>query len=108
MWVHPFAGVRTPVHFKAEREIGSWGEFELLPSIFTELSRFLEAHAGGHIQQGWVPSSVVILTWFEVNRTTVRYLFDKLINQFIANLFFFNRNHLLKKIFWGLSRRSSD
>ena len=44
MWVHPFAGVRTPVHFKAEREIGSWGEFELLPSIFTELSRFLEAH----------------------------------------------------------------
>lgn len=44
MWVHPFAGVRTPVHFKAEREIASWREFELLPSIFTEFSRFLEAH----------------------------------------------------------------
>ena len=31
----------------------------------------------------------------------MRYLFDKLINQFIPNLFFFNRNHLLKKKYFG-------
>ena len=104
MWVHPFAWVRTPIHFprrKGNRFLERvWVAAFYLHRIFQIPG---STQAGGHTQQSWVTSSVVIFIRFEVNRTTVRYLFDKLINQFIPNLFFFNRNNLLKKNILGTS-----